>query len=227
MVVAWVERMHNGSEPKVGSPSMKQPTLDWNVQDKYSELKTFWLEVNNILSTYNTPQTDKLVLVKNWLGRKGLQYLETLTTAEKETCNTLEGLFDTLYIKFKPQYNETIKLLQFRKVYWYEDENMEEWMGRLCVAAVECNYQEKDRQLKEQFIDSLNDKHMLEEIIKEITATSNDDHIKNMGVLAWAKRERVQRAQVAVLKRLTELRQFDKIKVSKRAKEDTTRALAG
>ena len=83
MVEAQVERMHDGSGPKVDGPTMKQPTFDWNAQDKYSKLKTFRLEVNNILSTYNTPQTDKLTLVKNWLGRKGLQYLETLTTAEK------------------------------------------------------------------------------------------------------------------------------------------------
>ena len=101
--------MHNGSGSKLGSPTMKQATFNWHVQDKYSELKTFQLEVNNILSTYNTPQTVKLVLVKNWLGRKGLQYLEMLTMAEKETCNTLEGLFETLCNKFKPQYNETIK----------------------------------------------------------------------------------------------------------------------
>ena len=33
--------------------------------------------------------------------------------------------------------------------------------------------------------------------------------------------------QAAVLNTLTELRQFDKIKVSKRAKENTTRALVG
>ena len=64
-----------------------------------------------------------------------------------------------------------IKLLQFRKLYWHDEENVEEWMGRLHIAAVECNYQEVDRQLKEQFIHSLNDKHMLEEIIKELTAT--------------------------------------------------------
>ena len=49
---ALVGRMHDGSGPKVGSPVMKQPTFDWNVQDKYSELKLFWLEVKNILSTY-------------------------------------------------------------------------------------------------------------------------------------------------------------------------------
>ena len=96
MVGAWAERMHERSGPKVGSPTMKQLTFDWNAQDKYSKLKAFRLEVNNILSTYNTQQTDKLALVQNWLGRKGLQYLETLTNAEKETCNTLEGLFETL-----------------------------------------------------------------------------------------------------------------------------------
>ena len=85
-----------------------------------------------------------------------------LTTAEEETCNTLEGLFD----KFKPQYNRTIKSLQFRKLYRYENENVEEWMHRLCIAAVECNYQEIDRQLKEQFSHGLNNKYILEEIHK-------------------------------------------------------------
>ena len=38
-----------------------------------------------------------------------------------------------------------IKSLEFRKLYRYENENMEKWMGRLHVAAVEWNYQEIDR----------------------------------------------------------------------------------
>ena len=41
MAEAQAERMHDGSGPKLGSPTMKQPTFDCNVQDKYSELKTF------------------------------------------------------------------------------------------------------------------------------------------------------------------------------------------
>ena len=168
---------------------------------------------------------DKLALVKKWLGRKGLQYLQTLTTAEKETCNMLEGLFETLCNKFKPQYNEMIKSLEFRKLYRYENENVEEWMGRLHVATVECNYQEIDRQLKEQFIHGLNDKHMLEEIIKELTATNNDDHFMSGGVLAWAERVEAQKVQTAVLDTLTESRQFNKVKIAKRPKEDNARAL--
>ena len=95
MAGAQVVRMHNISGPKIGGLAMKQLTFDWNAEDKYSKVKTFRLGVNNVLSAYNT-QTDKLALVKNWLGRKGLQYLETLTAMEKETCNTLEGLFETL-----------------------------------------------------------------------------------------------------------------------------------
>ena len=126
MAEALAKKMHDTSGPKIGGPATKQLTFDWNAEDKYSELKTFRLEVNNVLSTYNTPQADKLALVKNWLGRKGLKYLETLTTTEKETCNTLEGLFETLKNKFKPQYIETIKSLQFRKLYRYDDENVEE-----------------------------------------------------------------------------------------------------
>ena len=116
MVEAQAERMDDISGPKICSPTMKQLTFDRNAKGKYSKLKTFRLEVNNVLSMYKTQQTDKLAVVQNWLGRKGLQYLETLMTVEKETCNTLKGLFETLSNKFKPQYNETIKSLQFRKL---------------------------------------------------------------------------------------------------------------
>ena len=94
MAWAQVEQTPNMAGPKIGSLTMKQPTFDWDAEDKCSELKTFMLEVNNILSTYNTPQIDKLALVKNWLGRKGLQYFEALTTVEKETCKSLEVLFN-------------------------------------------------------------------------------------------------------------------------------------
>ena len=65
---------------------------------------------------------------------------------------------------------------------------------------------------------------MLEEIIKELTASKNDDHITSGGILAWAKRVEVQRAQAAVLNTLTESKQFDKIKISKKAKDNKTRA---
>ena len=78
----------------------------------------------------------------------GLQFLQTLTNTEKVTCDTLEGLFNTLTSKFKPQFNETVKLLQFRKLSRNDGGKIEEWMGRLRVAAIECNYQEVDRQLK-------------------------------------------------------------------------------
>ena len=54
MVEAQVERTHDTSGPKIGSPAMKQTTFDWDAGDRYIELKTFRLEVNNVLSTYNT-----------------------------------------------------------------------------------------------------------------------------------------------------------------------------
>ena len=65
---------------------------------------------------------------------------------------------------------------------------MKEWIGRLHIAAVEYNYHEVDRQLKEQFIHGLNDKYMLEEIIKELMSTKNDDHITSGGMLEWTKK---------------------------------------
>ena len=81
--------------------------------DKYSEIKTFRLEVNNVLTMYNTPQTEQLAIVNNWLGRKGVQFIESLTHTEKNICSTLEGLFKILTKKSRPQFNEMIKSLKF------------------------------------------------------------------------------------------------------------------
>ena len=35
-------------------------------------------------------------MVQNWLGRKGLHYIESLTEVEKQACDTLQELIDTL-----------------------------------------------------------------------------------------------------------------------------------
>ena len=39
MAEAHAEQMHTSSEPKIGSPTMKQCTFGWDAGDRYSELK--------------------------------------------------------------------------------------------------------------------------------------------------------------------------------------------
>ena len=39
--------------PKVGVPMMKHPTFNLDTKDKYSELKNFRLQINNIFKSYN------------------------------------------------------------------------------------------------------------------------------------------------------------------------------
>ena len=96
------QRMPSTTGPKLGGPMLKQPYFNWEATDKYTEWKTFILEVRNVLSTFNAQETDKIAMVKNWLGRKGLHYIESLIEGEKEVCSMLEGLFDTLATKFRP-----------------------------------------------------------------------------------------------------------------------------
>ena len=86
------------------------------------------------------------------------------------------------------------------------------------MAAAECNYREVDQQLKEQFIHGLNDKVMLEEVIRELTSRNNDEQTTSEGVLAWVERVEVQRAQASILSDITESCQFDKIKMVQRSK---------
>ena len=134
---------------------------------------------------------------------------------KKTTCNTLDGLFETLNSKYKPQFNETIKSLQLRKLCRSDNQSAEEWMGRLRITAAECSYQELDRQLTEQFIHGLNDKDMLGEVIKELMASRSNDHIISGSVLTWVKTVEAQRAQVDAMNSITEQKEFDKINVSR------------
>ena len=121
-------------------------------------------------------------------GEERGHYIKSLTEGEKKDVGTLEGLFNMLTAKFRPQYNQTIKSLQFRQLHRGKGKGVDEWMGRLGMAAAECGYKEIDRQLKEQFIHSLNDKDILGKIIKELTTKSNDEQTTSKGVLVWAKR---------------------------------------
>ena len=64
MAAAIAERPQSMAGLKIGRPAMKQPSINWDADDKYSQIKKFRLEVNNILATYNTPQTEQLAIVK-------------------------------------------------------------------------------------------------------------------------------------------------------------------
>ena len=94
--------------PKLGGPTLKQPNFNWEAPDKYTKWKAFILEVRNVLYIYNAWEADKIGMVKHWLGRKGLHYIEMLMENKKEVCSTLERLVSMLGAKFKPQYNETV-----------------------------------------------------------------------------------------------------------------------
>ena len=100
-------------------------------------------------------------------------------------------------------------------------------MWGLHVAVAECNYRRLDRQLKEQFIYGLNDKCMLDEIIRELTAKNNDEQLTSEGVLVWAQRIEEQRAQDVVVNNITEPCQFDQVKVAKKLKENNIKLTPG
>ena len=45
-------------------PMMKQPTFNWEAEDKYNELKNVRLEVNNIFKSYDMPWAKQRAIIK-------------------------------------------------------------------------------------------------------------------------------------------------------------------
>ena len=81
------------------------------------------------------------------------------------------------------------------------------------MVVAECNYKEIDCQLKEQFIHGLNDKNMLDEVIRELIAKHINEQTTSEDVLIWAKRVEAKWVQAAILSDIIESQMFNKIKV--------------
>ena len=97
--IQTMKELHQGQEDqrsKVHGLALKQLQFNWDVADMYTEWKAFILEVRNVIFTCNTHEQEKIAMIKNWLDRKGLHYIESLTEVEKQACGTLQGLIDTL-----------------------------------------------------------------------------------------------------------------------------------
>ena len=79
------------------------------------------------------------------------------------------------------------------------------------MAAAECGYKEIDTQPKEQFIHSLNDKIMLDEIIRELTSRNGNVQNTSKDVFVWAKGIKAQMVQESMLNDIKETKAFDKV----------------
>ena len=72
---------------------------------------------------------------------------------------------------------------------------MKELIGHLRITASKCGYKGKDRRLKEQFINGINDGDMMTKIIGELTTIKKTNGITSEQVLHWAERLEAERPQ--------------------------------
>ena len=82
---------------------LSQPVFDWKAPDRYMELLNFEMEVVNVLQgkACDHNNEEKVSIIKNWLGREDLQFIQTLTKAEKEACKSATALFSVLKRKIQ------------------------------------------------------------------------------------------------------------------------------
>ena len=76
-------------EPKLGWPTLKQPTFNWGATDKYTELENVRLEVNDIFKSYNENDTENINYQKLATQTRYAIHRH-FTKAEQETCNTVK-----------------------------------------------------------------------------------------------------------------------------------------
>ena len=78
---------------------------------------------------------------------------------------------------------------------------------------------QRGRQTAERAVHTwVNDKSMLDEVIRELTAKDNREQTTSKDVLVWARRIKAQWAQAAILSDITELQKFNKVKMVQKMK---------
>ena len=104
------------------------------------------MKVKNILETeaYELNEKEKTPVIKNWLGREGLQLIKSFTNEEKENA---KGIFYVLSHKFKLHHNRIVLSLQYLKPKRNSHKSAQEWIGRLQTRAADCDYNKYDRRL--------------------------------------------------------------------------------
>ena len=67
-------------------------------------------------------------------------------------------------------------------------------MGKLHAKAVECDYKEYNRELKEQLIYGLDKEGMVSEVFREVSAVEDINDVTSKGVPIWTQRIKAHRA---------------------------------
>ena len=62
--------------------------------------------------TYELTEEEKVPIIKNWLGREGLQLIQCLKNSLKKAYKNVDELFSMLGEKFRPHNNKVILSLQ-------------------------------------------------------------------------------------------------------------------
>ena len=93
------------------------------------------MEAANMLqvTAYDLNDAQKVPIMKNWLGREGLLFIQTLTNVEKEAWQSTTGLFNVLKEQFRPEHNEMILSLQYCELHRKKKEPAQVWIGRLHI----------------------------------------------------------------------------------------------
>ena len=103
--------MNQKCRTQVWLTNTKRAYIEWSSNNQICRThKNSRLEGNNI-AIIQCKKTDKIQMSNNGDAGKVYNFIETLTEAGQEMCNTIDGLFDTLSNKFCLQHNKMIKSL--------------------------------------------------------------------------------------------------------------------
>ena len=100
-----------------GGLVLEKLRFNWDMPDRYVELLNFQLEVMNILETraYEINNEERMPVIRDWLGLKGMLLTETFTQEKKEKCKTTKRLSSVLSNRFNLYHNWIILALQNQK----------------------------------------------------------------------------------------------------------------
>ena len=160
------------------NPKITIPTFDWQAKNKFVEWQDYRMKIDNIFSTSAYKDiahgADRVALILNWMGLEALKKYNSWDQATKDSFkDDSEACTEAFYTKMASGWansgNAHLCRIQFGNMQREKHQTGDDYMDSLRLKAATCNFKDPDDRIRDRFVGSINDDHMRNELLKEMT----------------------------------------------------------
>ena len=149
--------------------NFERPKFDSRQENRLEALKAFKKKCGYIFkgSLVNISNERKCILVQDWLGPEGQKIYDSLDWFEGEDVNDYDLMWTKLERAVSPECNEIVASKKFKERVQKPGELRTAFVTDLLLLVKDCNYVDRDRQVRDQFVYGVSDEELKKRLLEK------------------------------------------------------------